>query len=194
MFPRALPASSSALGRRAALQAGGLALAGLAAPTLFCRAAAAEVVEIQLLSDPLGTRVSFDPIGLLIAPGQTVRWINQANVHTATAYHPDNDGHALRIPEGANPWDSGFLVEPGDSFEVTLTVEGVYDYFCTPHEIAGMVGRIVVGQPAGPGTLPFDYFLDDPAAQHWQPVPPAAQAAFPPVATIMAQRLVRALA
>ena len=34
-----------------------------------------------------------------------------------------------------------------------LTVEGVYDYFCAPHEMAGMVGRIIVGRP---GAQPFD--------------------------------------
>ena len=31
---------------------------------------------------------------------------------------------------------------------MTFTVEGVYDYYCVPHEHAGMVGRIVVGTPA----------------------------------------------
>ena len=36
---------------------------------------------------------------------------------------------------------------PGESFEVELTEPGVYDYFCIPHEHAGMVGRIVVGGP-----------------------------------------------
>jgi plastocyanin len=122
---------------------------------------AENVVEIRLRSDPLGTKVWFDPIGILIEPGQTVRWVNEANVHTSTAYHPANDGHALRIPEAAAPWDSGYLVEPGDRFEVTLAVPGVYDYFCAPHEMAGMVGRIIVGRPGGPGTLPFDYFQGD---------------------------------
>jgi hypothetical protein len=120
-----------------------------------------------------------------------VRWVNQANVHTSTAYHPDNVGHALRIPEAAEPWDSGYLVEPGDRFEVTLTVPGVYDYFCAPHEMAGMVGRIIVGQPVGPGTLPFDYFKGDPAARDWRPVPAAAQAAFPAIEAIMNERVVR---
>jgi hypothetical protein len=120
-----------------------------------------------------------------------VRWLNQANVHTSTAYHRDNDAHALRIPEAAEPWDSGYLVDPGDRFEVTLTVPGVYDYFCSPHEMAGMVGRIIVGQPGGPGTLPFDYFRDDPVARDWLVVPPAAQAAFPSVASIMSERIVR---
>jgi plastocyanin len=120
------------------------------------------------------------------------RWVNEANVHTSTAYHPDNDGHALRIPEAAESWDSGYLVEPGDQFEVTLTVEGVYDYFCTPHEMAVMVGRIIVDRPSGPGTLPLDYFQGDAAAQGWRVVPEAAQAAFPAIEVIMRERVVRA--
>jgi plastocyanin len=135
-----MPSFSNGLTRRAALRA---LVAGLAAPALVRATQAGRVVEIRLRSDPLGTKVWFDPIGILIAPGQTVRWVNEANVHTSTAYHPDNDGHALRIPTAAEPWDSDYLVEPGDQFEVTLTVPGVYDYFCTPHEMAGMVGRII---------------------------------------------------
>ena len=191
MSPKAMPSSSSGLTRRAALRAGGLLLAGLGVPAVVRPARAEGVVEIRLSSDVLGAQVWFDPIGVLIEPGQTVRWVNEANVHTSTAYHPANDGHALRIPEAAEPWDSGYLIEPGDDFEVTLTVPGVYDYFCAPHEMAGMVGRIIVGQPGGPGTLPFDYFRDDPAARDWRAVPQAAQAAFPPIETIMAERLVR---
>jgi plastocyanin len=189
-----MPGSSSTLTRRAALRAGGLLLAGAAAPALVRPTRAGDVVEIRLRSDALGTRVWFDPIGVLIEPGRTVRWVNEANVHTSTAYHPENDGHALRIPEAAAPWDSGYLVEPGDRFEVILTVPGVYDYFCAPHEIAGMVGRIIVGEPSGPGTLPFDYFEADPAARYWRAVPQAAQAAFPPIETVMNERVVRVAA
>jgi plastocyanin len=186
-----MPSCSNGLTRRAALRAGGLLLAGLAAPALVRRAQACGVVEIRLRSDPLGSKVWFDPMGILIEPGQTVRWVLEANVHTSTAYHPDNDGHALRIPEAAEPWDSGYLVEPGDDFEVSLTVPGVYDYFCAPHEMAGMVGRIIVGKPSGPGTLPFDYFRGDPAARNWRAVPAAAQAAFPPIETVMNERVAR---
>jgi len=32
----------------------------------------------------------------------------------------------------------------GTQFEHTFTVEGVYDYFCQPHYLFGMVGRIIV--------------------------------------------------
>ena len=162
--------------RRGLVIGGGLLLA---APALR-RVSAADVVEIRMRSDPEGAHVDFDPIGLRVAPGTTVRWVVEANVHTATAYHPANGGHPLRIPERAEPWDSGFLVEPGEAFEVTLTAEGVYDYFCAPHEVAGMVGRIIVGRPGGPGT-----------AAPGEDVPPAAQAAFPSVQRIMAEGIVR---
>ena len=174
--------------RRTFLQAGGLALAGLAVPA---SSPAAEVVQVSMRSDAVGADVWFDPIGVWVAPGQVVRWVLQANVHTTTAYHPRNDEHALRIPERAEPWDSGFLLRPGDSFEVTLAIEGVYDYFCLPHEQAGMVGRIVVGKPDGPGALPFDYYRGRPGTERWKAVPDAARKAFPSIEAIMAHRVVR---
>jgi plastocyanin len=150
-------------------------------------------VEIQMHSSPRGEEVWFDPIGVRIEPAQIIRWVmaSSGNPHTTTAYHPRNANHSLRIPEAAAPWDSGFLVKPGDTFEVTLTVEGVYDYFCVPHEAAGMVGRIVVGRPDGPGALPFDYFTGRAGSQAWLPVPEAARAAFPTVAAIVAGGAVR---
>ncbi len=173
--------------RRRFLAAGGLALAGLAAP----RSAGAAPVEIRMASDPQGAEVWFDPVGLWVEPGRTVRWVLVDNVHTTTAYHPRNDAHSLRIPEGAAPWDSGYLMRAGQRFEVTLDVEGVYDYFCAPHEQAGMVGRIVVGRPAGPGTLPFDYFRGRPGAEGWRPVPEAARRAFPAIDRIVREKVVR---
>jgi plastocyanin len=179
------------LTRREFLTAGGLALAGLPGPSR--PAGARNVVEIRTRSDRLGADVWFDPIGIAVEPGQTVRWVmdSPGNPHTTMAYHPKYGGHSLRIPEEAEPWDSGFLINAGDRFEVTLAVEGVYDYFCLPHEHAGMVGRIVVGRPGGPGTLPFEYFAGRPEARTWLPVPQAARAAFPRVEAIMADGIVK---
>lgn len=135
--------------RRTLLRAGGWA-AGLALVGLPVAAPAASVVEIRMRGNADGSKVWFDPIGVLIEPGQTLRWINMdpGNSHTSTAYHPANEGHPLRIPKGAAPWNSGYLL-PDQSFEISLTTPGVYDYFCVPHEEAGMVGRIVVGRPQG---------------------------------------------
>ena len=179
------------IGRRAVLRAGGRVLAGLSLPTAVARAAAMLHVDIHMRSDANGARVWFDPIGLWVPPGVTVRWVLDANVHTTTAYHPANDHHPLRIPKRARPWDSGPLVTPGTRFSVTLTVEGVYDYYCTPHEIAGMVGRLVVGHPGGPGARRFDYFRGAAGTRQWTHVPEAARAAFPSIDAIMKDRIVR---
>ncbi|HEX7005132.1 MAG TPA: plastocyanin/azurin family copper-binding protein [Trueperaceae bacterium] len=101
-----------------------------------------EVVEIRMVSE--GANFYFDPVGIHVAPGTTIRFINESGQHSATAYC-DGNGKPQRIPDGAECWNSGILTEAGATFEVTLTEEGVYDYFCIPHEALGMVGRIIVG-------------------------------------------------
>ena len=176
--------------RREFLKAGGAFLAGFEwLPHRLLRVPiAVEVIEMR--SDVAGAHVWFDPIGLHVDPGTTVRWIARENVHTTTAYHPRNDHHSLRIPERAVPWDSGFLVHPGDHFDVTFTAPGVYDYFCAPHEAAGMVGRIVVGKPARPVAQPFDYWVGKPGTDAWRHVPDAARKNFISVARIIAERRV----
>ncbi|MGO9139135.1 MAG: plastocyanin/azurin family copper-binding protein [Syntrophales bacterium] len=189
--------------RRKFIATGGLVLGGIAIQDMmsvflpglsgygYCRTASAAAATIRMRSDQTGGHVWFDPIGIYIEPGQKVRWVVAENVHTATAYHPWNGNHSLRIPEDAVPWNSGYLVNPGDHFEVTLTAEGVYDYYCIPHEEAGMVGRIIVGRPIGPGTLPFDYYKDKSGTTDWLSVPEAARKAFPSVERIMREKIVR---
>ena len=153
--------------------------------------AAAATVEIKLMQTPAG-QTYFDPAGVHIAPGDTVRWVQIGGFHSVTAYHPNNDNHELRIPVSARPWDSDILLaeypQRGATFEHVFTVPGVYDYFCKPHEMAGMVGRIVVGNAGdGPGTKPFGYA----PGEHWKPVPQIARDAFPPVAEILRKGAVR---
>lgn len=82
----------------------------------------------------------FDPIGLYVEPGTTVRFKLVAGTHSATAYEN-------RIPGDATPFDSGTLSE--GVFEHTFDEAGTYDYYCRPHQ-STQVGRIVVGEPGGP--------------------------------------------
>ncbi|MBF9234574.1 plastocyanin/azurin family copper-binding protein [Microvirga alba] len=175
------------LSRRHILGIGGVLLAS----PLYGRAAAqgaSPQIEIRMQGNADGSQVWFDPIGIRIRPGQTIRWINldPGNAHTSTAYHPQNDAHSLRIPERAAPWNSDYLL-PQESFSVTFTLEGIYDYFCLPHEHAGMVGRIVVGQPSGPPAKG----VASPAQPGTEPIPEAAVRAFPSVDEIMQRGIVR---
>nr|WP_165403398.1 plastocyanin/azurin family copper-binding protein [Rhizobium leguminosarum] len=167
--------------RRNVLGLGGGLLAVLSLSRHDVRAQ--EVVEIRMQGRADGSHVWFDPIGVLIKPGQMIRWINQnpGNSHTTTAYHPANFGKPLRIPEAANSWDSDYLL-PDESFSVTFTEHGVYDYYCIPHEHAGMVGRIIVGEAHGS-------WMESVAASSG--LPDEALKAFPMVEEIMAKRIVR---
>ena len=112
------------------LGAGTAAGAGLAGPT-----SAQETPTIAMGNN------YFDPIGLSVEPGTTVRFEIEAGSHSATAYDD-------RIPTGASPFDSGVL--SAGSFEHTFDTPGTYDYYCIPHRSMGMVGRIIVGEPGGP--------------------------------------------
>lgn len=100
--------------------------------------AAAVVVEMD-------NRLRYLPDTVRVRVGETVRWRNTSDVlHTVTA---DGD-RAVRatsvvLPAGASPFDSGDLA-PGEEYSHTFTVEGEYRYFCIPHELAGMVGTVIV--------------------------------------------------
>ena len=101
-------------------------------------------------------RYYFNPLGLYVTLGETVQWPAGREGFSVTAFHPDNDNHELRIPENAKSFDSG-IMRVGTTFEYTFEVEGTYDYYSRRHEVIGMVGRIVVGRPGGPGEKPFGY-------------------------------------
>ena len=170
--------------RRHAIRTGGALLAGLVWPRLPL---ASEPVEIRMQGNADGSQVWFDPVGLRVDLGQMIRWINldPGNSHTTTAYHPNNFGRPLRIPDGAEPWNSDYLL-PNDDFFVTLPREGVYDFFCIPHEHAGMVGRIIVARP---GSSPANRLSAQAAGE--EPIPEIALRAFPSVDEIMRRGLVR---
>ncbi|MBA4169310.1 MAG: cupredoxin family copper-binding protein [Chloroflexi bacterium] len=75
---------------------------------------------------------AFAPATLTITVGDTVTWTNEdAVAHTATST--------------TGVFDSGDL-EQGESYSVTFTAPGTYDYLCTPHP--SMTGRVVVAAAA----------------------------------------------
>jgi amicyanin len=93
------------------------------------RAGAAHVIEI--------VDFAFSPPSLTISVGDTVTWTNaDPVVHTATS------------TSGA--FDSGDLAQ-GESYSLTFTAPGTYDYLCTPHP--AMTGTIVV-EAAAPTAAP----------------------------------------
>lgn len=186
--------AESTLTRRRFLTAAGVALAGLTTASIYRGPGAllsprrSGRATVRMWTGAGGSHVGFDPVGLQVAPGTTVRWVLDSGAHSTTAYHPDHD-RPRRIPLGAAPWDSGILFEPEAEFSVRLQAPGVYDAFCHPHEAAGMVCRIVVGTPGVDFELPAWARPGAPAPE----LAPAARGAFPPVDRIVERGLVPGL-
>jgi len=98
--------------------------------------------------------VAFEPEELTIQQGDTVAWEHAAGEpHNVVAYEGE-------IPEDAEYWASGGFeseeaaregweegegaVQSGQSYVHTFETTGTHEYFCVPHEAAGMVGSITV--------------------------------------------------
>ena len=116
-----------------------LAAAGAAIATLPAIAADAQAAEVQVQMLNKGERgmMVFEPEVVKIAPGDTVRFLPTDKGHNAESL----DG---MIPEGAEPFKGKFNQE----LVVTFTQPGVYGYQCKPHYGMGMVGIVVVEDPA----------------------------------------------
>ncbi len=108
----------------------------------------AERVTVTASSNPYP---EFNPQVVHVVVGGTVEWLVETGRHDITAYH--EDGHEPhRSPNGVEDWGSPRLTGVGAEYEKTFDQEGVYDYVdtqqvCTSHEVAGNIGRVVVGWP-----------------------------------------------
>ncbi len=94
-----------------------------------------------VLPDGVGSNpnLNFDPVVFTVVVGvnNTIRWISDDPIpHTVTS---------TSVPSGAEPFDSGTMKQ-GDTFSVTLTVPGTYEYYCNYH-VGWMKGTIIVKSP-----------------------------------------------
>jgi plastocyanin len=96
----------------------------------------------------------FEPEELEIQVGTELTFTNGSDeAHTVTAYEDSLPDQARYFASGGADDEAGAreglaeaLIEPGQTFTVTLDTPGTYRYFCIPHESAGMKGTIVVSR------------------------------------------------
>lgn len=99
------------------------------------------VHEVQMLNkhpDDKKQKNVFLPDIVQAQPGDTIRFISVDKGHNSVS-------DKKMIPEGAEEWKS----KTSKDVEITVTQEGTYGYYCTPHRSLGMVGLILVGDPTG---------------------------------------------
>lgn len=103
--------------------------------------AAKPAIVVTMMDMP----ASFEPMQTSIKVGDTVEWKNTGSQlhHVTTDPSAALKKNDVSSPQGAKPFDSGFL-KPGESFSETFSVSGTYRYTCAVHEAKGMNGLIIV--------------------------------------------------
>ena len=96
--------------------------------------------------------LAFDPVGLHVSSGDIVQFTAMSPDHTVTAFHSGIGFEHNRVPADSQPFSSPVL-GPGAAWLYQFETEGVYDVYCGPHHLMGMVMRIVVGD-VGDDELP----------------------------------------
>lgn len=103
-------------------------------------AAAQETVVVEMAQD-----LAFQPETVTISVGDTVEWRNTSNLPHTVTFDPEEaaDAGNVVLPEGVDPFGSGNL-SAGESFSHTFETPGRYQYVCLPHEMARMIGEVIV--------------------------------------------------
>jgi plastocyanin len=94
----------------------------------------------------------FEPKTFRVQAGEPITFDNKSDEsHTVTALEDELPDGAEYFASGAFTSEddarkdlAGGLIDPGESFEVTLDEPGTYQYVCLPHESSGMMGTIIV--------------------------------------------------
>ena len=98
------------------------------------RALLAEDHEIHGIDNRDYEFMFFEPDFLRFSPGDSVTFV---------VAHFDPKPQSVFIPDGAEHWQ----VQNGETLTITLEQEGVYLFDCFYHNVMGMAGVIVVGDP-----------------------------------------------
>ncbi|MBE9221827.1 plastocyanin [Cyanobacterium stanieri LEGE 03274] len=95
----------------------------------------ADTVEVKMGAD--SGMLAFQPSEVTIKAGDTVKWVNNKLA-------PHNVVFDSSAPNAESLSHKGLAFSPGESFEVTFSEPGQYNYYCEPHRGAGMNGKIIV--------------------------------------------------
>ncbi|QLF93585.1 pseudoazurin [Pseudomonas sp. ABC1] len=132
---------------------------------LACVPAWAEVHEVKMLNRGASGAMVYEPEYLVVAPGDSVKFIASHSTHNAASipgFHP----------EGA----ATFKGRINEEIEVTLEQPGFYGIQCIPHYAMGMVMLIQVGEP-GLDQLAVPAGLPNRAAERFARIVEQAKAA-----------------
>ncbi|PIN01377.1 hypothetical protein CDL12_26119 [Handroanthus impetiginosus] len=124
---------------KASLKDVGVAVAATAASALLASNALA--IEIILGADDGG--LAFIPQNFEVAAGEKIVFINNAGFPHNVVFEDDEVPAGVDVSK-ISMAEEDLLNAKGETYAVTLTEKGTYSFYCSPHQGAGMVGKVTV--------------------------------------------------
>ena len=93
-----------------------------------------DTATVEVGVEANGGAFGFGPAAIHVDNGATVQW----------EWTGEGGGHNV-VSDGDGPLDSDTYSQSGVNYEHTFEEDGIYNYYCSPHEAQGMKGSIVVG-------------------------------------------------
>ena len=124
--------------RRTALRAAaGLTVAGTVG-LAGCSGGGDEQDENTVLVGP-DDQLVFEPADLTVTVGEEVTWVWESDTHNVIPSNQPDSADWSGTEGGEDQ-----LYDEGHEYSHTFETAGVYEYYCSPHESAGMTGTITV--------------------------------------------------
>jgi len=93
-----------------------------------------DTATVEVGVEANGGAFGFGPAAIHVDNGATVQW----------EWTGEGGGHNV-VSDGDGPLDSDTYSESGVNYEQTFEEDGIYNYYCSPHQGQGMLGSVVVG-------------------------------------------------
>lgn len=124
---------------RASLKQVGVAVAATAASAML----ASNALAIDVLLGGGDGSLAFVPSEFSVSAGEKIVFKNNAGFPHNVVFDEDEipsgvDASAISMKE------EDLLNGPGETYIVTLDAKGTYTFYCSPHQGAGMVGKVTV--------------------------------------------------
>ncbi|KAG0578233.1 hypothetical protein M758_4G007300 [Ceratodon purpureus] len=110
-----------------------------AASSSLLLAASANAATVKMGGDD--GALGFYPSSLSVAAGETITFVNNKAFPHNVVFDEDAVPSGVKVDDLSH---EDYLNAPGESFNVTLKTPGTYEYYCEPHQGAGMKGSITV--------------------------------------------------
>ncbi|XP_024401925.1 plastocyanin, chloroplastic-like [Physcomitrium patens] len=111
----------------------------LAASSSLLLVASANAVTVKMGADDGG--LGFYPSNVTVAAGEAVTFVNNKAFPHNVVFDEDAVPAGVKVEE-LNHED--YLNAPNEQFDIVFKTAGTYEYYCEPHQGAGMKGSITV--------------------------------------------------